>query len=272
MYRRNAFTLIELLVVVAIIALLVSILVPALEDAREQAKIAACASNEQQMGLGIMIYVSVYDGKMPEIWQRWFAYPRIPGLAGDGRGWSMFGAIREAAGIPTEVFHCPSDDRDLQGMGFLIHDETSGERSVTHSQFSYMALVAGYGRSDLQVPWSSPNTAATALANRGPLAAARIPAPSEMHLVWDGYVTNFTSSVGMAPWAPLWHTYRQEGPPWWSDGADIQLHMRDTVFRHADNLTTMFGPNALFADGHVETRINIDEVIWDDTNFAIPWP
>jgi prepilin-type N-terminal cleavage/methylation domain-containing protein len=47
---RQAFTLIELLVVVAIIALLISILLPSLQQAKEQAKLAACGSNLHSIG------------------------------------------------------------------------------------------------------------------------------------------------------------------------------------------------------------------------------
>ena len=63
--RRRGFTLIELLVVVSIIALLVSILLPALSKAREQAKIVVCASNQHQLVVGVALYASDYDGRMP---------------------------------------------------------------------------------------------------------------------------------------------------------------------------------------------------------------
>jgi len=62
---RRAFTLIELLVVIAIIAILAAILFPVFAKAREKARTASCASNEKQMGLGIIQYTQDYDETFP---------------------------------------------------------------------------------------------------------------------------------------------------------------------------------------------------------------
>jgi len=59
------FTLIELLVVIAIIALLMGILLPTLNSARESARRTVCARNEKNMGLGLFLYATDNDGKLP---------------------------------------------------------------------------------------------------------------------------------------------------------------------------------------------------------------
>jgi prepilin-type N-terminal cleavage/methylation domain-containing protein/prepilin-type processing-associated H-X9-DG protein len=91
---NNGFTLIELLVVVAIIAVLAAILFPVFATAREKARQSSCASNEKQLGLGLLQYVSDYDELFP------------CGRQAGGQGWaSQIYPYTKNWG----VFQCPDD-------------------------------------------------------------------------------------------------------------------------------------------------------------------
>ena len=65
--QRRGFTLIELLVVIAIIAILAAILFPVFQKVRENARRAACSSNEKQLALGITTYTQDYDESLPPV-------------------------------------------------------------------------------------------------------------------------------------------------------------------------------------------------------------
>ena len=63
--KGKGFTLIELLVVIAIIAVLAAILFPVFSKARDKSKTSVCQSNMKQISLGLMMYVSDYEGIFP---------------------------------------------------------------------------------------------------------------------------------------------------------------------------------------------------------------
>ena len=96
--RKHGFTLIELLVVIAIIAILAAILFPVFAKAREKARQITCASNEKQIGLGILQYVQDFDETYP--------VNNGPSEGSNCCGWAdAITPYTKASGI----FKCPDD-------------------------------------------------------------------------------------------------------------------------------------------------------------------
>lgn len=112
MKRRNGFTLIELLVVIAIIAILAAILFPVFARAKEAAKRTACLSNMRQIGVGLQLYLSDYDGALPIFYD----YNSVPsaGNAGHKGVEVLLAPYMVSAQIGTitklnPIFLCPLD-------------------------------------------------------------------------------------------------------------------------------------------------------------------
>jgi len=62
---KKGFTLIELMIVIAIIAILAAILIPSFVRARAQSQLAACESNEKNMGTAVEMYANDNSGNYP---------------------------------------------------------------------------------------------------------------------------------------------------------------------------------------------------------------
>lgn len=63
--HTHGFTLIEILVVITIISILAAMLLPALKETRNKAKRASCMNNLRQVGMGLIMYATDWDGWFP---------------------------------------------------------------------------------------------------------------------------------------------------------------------------------------------------------------
>jgi len=118
---RKGFTLIELLVVIAIIAILAAILFPVFQKVRENARRAACASNEKQIGIGLMQYIQDFDETYPNDGSGGVGGSGNYATAGDNnwiatvqpfiKSWKVF-ACPSASTSGTAVAVPPSGDSD----------------------------------------------------------------------------------------------------------------------------------------------------------------
>ncbi|HEY3329429.1 MAG TPA: DUF1559 domain-containing protein [Capsulimonadaceae bacterium] len=121
---KRAFTLIELLVVIAIIAILAAILFPVFATAREKARQTSCASNEKQLALGLLQYVSDFDEMMP--CGRVSTAPEYHGVAWAGQTYSYVKST-QAFACPDDVTVVPAGDVNHVVVSYAINSNVCGK-------------------------------------------------------------------------------------------------------------------------------------------------
>jgi len=127
--RNRAFTLIELLVVLAITMILAALLLPAVVRTKETGRSAVCLQYLHQIGLGLQIYVSENENKLPRMYDK-TTNDTVPSRP------SIDTVLLRVLGN-ANVFHCPSDNRRLF--------------ELTGSSYSWNAMLNGQDADHLEM-------------------------------------------------------------------------------------------------------------------------
>ncbi|BDI29771.1 hypothetical protein CCAX7_18220 [Capsulimonas corticalis] len=140
MKTSRGFTLIELLVVIAVIAILAAILFPAFAQAREKGRQTACASNEKQLSLAVLMYAQDNDETLP------------PTAIVDGGGNTVLWPDELESYVKNrQVRFCPSDGQEtvnsygLSEMNFSDLTDTDKDPPKTLAQFQAPASTVMLG-------------------------------------------------------------------------------------------------------------------------------
>ncbi|BDI28836.1 hypothetical protein CCAX7_008870 [Capsulimonas corticalis] len=235
---QSGFTLIELLVVIAIIAILAAILFPVFAKAREKARQISCASNERQLGLGIMQYVQDNDETFPAGNQ---------GHSGAGWATNIFPYTKSAG-----LYHCPDDSNSGGIESYGINQNLTGGGDGTRK--SSMTLAG------LSAPTSTILLAETTQYSNS------IPVPGTVPDEWYSPAINGLAWNGNNPGTPGAPVQNIESP------ANTNLAYGfaggqtggGQIGRHTD------AANWLLSDGHVKyirpTRVSIGYNALQSTN------
>jgi prepilin-type N-terminal cleavage/methylation domain-containing protein/prepilin-type processing-associated H-X9-DG protein len=199
---RKGFTLIELLVVIAIIAILAAILFPVFAQAREKARQITCASNEMQMGTGILMYAEDYDENYVPAYT---ADDDASGWAGNYWSTLIEPYIKSGSGTSNGagggVYDCPSNPTPALADNGTANGQPSGEYIVRGDVFPIDAYLSG--SPGVPVNTYTPNS----------VTEAEIPSPSSVIGFWETGAEGNGAISASTSWGAGWFFYSDNNTP-----------------------------------------------------------
>jgi prepilin-type N-terminal cleavage/methylation domain-containing protein/prepilin-type processing-associated H-X9-DG protein len=250
-WKQAGFTLIELLIVIAIIAVLLTLLVPALQQAKNQARIALCATNLRHVGFGLRSYsLEENNDKLPlnqrGNWLWDIAYTTTD-------------LIMDYGGDP-KTFYCPSDSTKSPemfimwnfGQAHLGSPYWDGNVTVATRVGTYpepddpavrrdcFRVTSYFWLLDMDIPGGRPGQI-LGDPPREWLRQTTVPQPEDVEMVTDATLSNSDN-----PDSPSTTFTEVMGGSWSRWGIyDPTNHVRSEK---------PFGGNIAYVDGHVKWR------------------
>lgn len=238
---RRGFTLVELLVVMGIIAVLAGLILGAVTGASFKSRVTSCSNNFRQWGIAVNVYASDDPrGRLPSFRMPLASFTGYKDLYPWFVGLEM-GTNMEHVGVSPKLWFCPARPTELAAANWAFAQKHPGQSIVTGADLTEYWRIANpkRGFAVIELSWFVP---------RGFVdSEATYPNPANVRCrIQDGWPTRIddksaaiqpilTDSIG-----GVWN----------------EKHTAIEKFFNGHEFPRFFprNINALFVDGHVETR------------------